>query len=176
MRLDPKYFNLFLVICAVITAIAIVLSTFHYASEQQETFREELENADLSDWKFRQYMRDDSLSVSEFAGSPVVIHFWSTWSDMSLELHSTFKEIKEENPQLVILAAASRDADKKVEEYIGQTSYDFIYVDGTPIYQDLMVPGLPSQIFVNRQGRIESQNVGKDPEAIRSKVNELINR
>lgn len=176
MRLDPKYFNLFLFVCAALTAIVIIISTFHYASKQQETFKEELEDADLTEWNFRQYTKEDSLSIDELLGSPAVIHFWSTWSDLSLELHEAFQDFKREHPELIILAAASRDADKKVMEHIEQTSYDFIYIDGTPLYQDLMVPGLPSQIFVNREGRIQSQNVGKDTRAIKRKVDELLNR
>jgi hypothetical protein len=39
-----------------------------------------------------------------------------------------------------------------------------------------MVPGLPSQLFVNRDVVIVDQNVGKDVDAIREKTDQLLNR
>lgn len=175
MRLDPKHFNLFLVVCAVITALVIILSTIRYASNQKETFREEIRNAELSSWNLYHYESGDSLSVNHFKGSPVIIHFWSTWSDLSLELHKEMNKLKSDSPELIVVAAAARDANELVKEHISSTAFDFVYLDGTPLYQDLMVPGLPSQLFVNRDGKIVDQNVGKDTTAIRQKVNKLLN-
>jgi thiol-disulfide isomerase/thioredoxin len=176
MKLDQKYFVPFLLICAALTGIVIVLSTLNYASNQRETFREEIENTELSDWKLYHYESGDSLSLSRFEGSPMILHFWSTWSDLSMELHDVMSDLKKDYPELVIVAAASRDAPELVEQHIAGTSYDFFYLDGTPLYQELMVPGLPSQLFVNRDVVIVDQNVGKDVDAIREKTDQLLNR
>lgn len=176
MRLDPKYFNLFLVVCAAITILVITFSTLRYASNQKETFREEIENAELSSWNLYHYESGDSLSITDFSGSPVIIHFWSTWSGLSLELNKEMQQLKLDSPELIVVAAAARDAKEMVEEHISSVNNDFVYLDGTPLYQDLMVPGLPSQLFVNREGKIVDQNVGKDSEAIRRKANQLLNR
>lgn len=176
MRLDPKYFNLFLGICAAITVLVIIFSTLKYASNQKETFREEIENADLSSWNLYHFETGDSLSVTHFKGSPIIIHFWSTWSDLSMELHKEMHQLKLDSPELIVVAAAARDGNELVQEHIKANEYDFVYLDGTPLYQDLMVPGLPSQLFVNREGKIVDQNVGKDSKAIRQKVNQLLNR
>lgn len=176
MRLDQKYFVPFLLICAALTAIVIVLSSLNYASNQRETFREEIEQTNISEWKLYHYTSGDSLSLSQFEGSPVIVHFWSTWSDLSLDLNSEMHQLKSEFPTLIIAAAASRDAENLVEEHIQSTNFDFVYVDGTPLYQELMVPGLPSQLFVNHRGVIVDQNVGKDVEAIRTKAMKLLNR
>ncbi|WP_340106423.1 TlpA family protein disulfide reductase [Rhodohalobacter sp. 8-1] len=176
MRLDQKYFIPFLLICAALTAIVIFLSSLNYASNQRETFREEIEEASISEWKLYHYASGDSLSFSQFKGSTVIVHFWSTWSDLSLELNSVMSQLQSEFSGIVIVAAAARDAENLVEEHIQTTDFDFVYVDGTPLYQELMVPGLPSQLFINRQGTIVDQNVGKDVEAIRQKARELVNR
>lgn len=175
MRLDTKYFNRFLLICAVITAVVIVLTTLQYDSNRQETFREEISGADLAEWTLYHYASGDSLSLDRYEGAPAVIHFWSTWSDLSMELNDLFGQIKTENPELVIVAAAARDADELVDEYRIEHSYTFEYVNGTPLYQDLMVPGIPAQLFVNADGEIVGQNVGKDVEAIRREVQNLLN-
>lgn len=176
MRLDQKYFAPFLLICAALTAIVIVIGSLNYASNQRHTFREEIENTHLSDWKFYSYAEGDSLSVSQFEGSPVIIHFWSTWSDLSMELNGVMSDLKNEFPDLVVVAAASRDAPELVEQHIAGTDFDFTYLDGTPLYQELMVPGLPSQLFVNRNGTIVDNNVGKDVAIIREKTRQLLNR
>lgn len=176
MRLDQKYFIPFLLICAALTAIVIILSSLNYASNQRETFREEIEETSISKWNFYHYASGDSLSFSRFDGSPVIVHFWSTWSDLSLELNSVMNLLQIDFPDLVIVAAAARDAENLVEEHIQSTDFDFIYVDGTPLYQELMVPGLPSQLFINRNGTIVDQNVGKDADAIRNKARQLLNR
>jgi len=173
MRLEQKYFIPFLLICAAITAIVIVITSLNYASNQRETFREEVTETDLSNWEFYHYVSDDSVSVSQFEGSPVVVHFWSTWSDLSLELNSLMRDLKADYPELIIIAAASRDAPRLVEQHIAGTDFDFYYLDGTELYQELMVPGLPSQLFINRNGVIVDQHVGKDVEAIREKTRQL---
>lgn len=176
MRLEQKYFVPFLLVCALLTAIVIVITSLNYASNQRETFREEASETDLSGWKLYQYRTGDSLSMAQFEGSPVVIHFWSTWSELSIELNDEMSRLKSDFPDLVILAAASRDAEEKVQDYLNGTDYNFIFADGTPLYQELKVPGLPSQLFVNRQLSIVDQNVGRDPEAIRQKVQQLIDQ
>jgi|AntRauTorcE11898_2_1112593.scaffolds.fasta_scaffold04507_2 thiol-disulfide isomerase/thioredoxin len=176
MRLDQKYFVPFLLICAALTAVVIFLSSLNYASNQRETFRAEIEETKLSEWDLYQYETGDSLSISQFEGSPVIVHFWSTWSDLSLELNSVMDGLQSEFPDLIIVAAASRDAAQLVEEHIQTTDFDFVYLNGTPLYQDLKVPGLPSQLFINRNGIIVDQHVGKDAELIRAKARQLLNR
>jgi len=174
MRLDQKYFVPFLLICAALTAIVIFISSLNYASNQRETFRTEIEETTLSEWNLYQYETGDSLSISQFEGSPVIIHFWSTWSDLSLELNTVMGGLQAEFPDLIIVAAAARDAAQLVEEHIQTTNFDFVYLNGTPLYQDLKVPGLPSQLFVNRSGIIVDQHVGKDAEVIRAKAKQLM--
>jgi len=176
MKLDQKYFIPFLLVSALLTGIVIVVSSLNYASNQRETFREEIEETDLSEWKLYHYSSGDSISISQFNGSPVVIHFWSTWSDLSMELNDVMSELKRDYPELIVVAAASRDASELVREHMAGTDYDFFYLDGTSLYQELMVPGLPSQLFINRDGNIVDQNVGKDVVAIREKTHELLNR
>ncbi len=173
MRIDPKYFNLFLAICAAVTLVIIIVSTIYYASKQQETFRQEISKADLSQWSFYNYSSGDSLSFDQFRGRPVVIHFWATWSDMSMDLNETLSRLKSEQPDIVILAAAARDGEEQVKEYMRDQSHDFVYVHGTELYQGLKVPGVPSQLFVGQNGEIRDHLVGNDPEEMEQKLRQL---
>lgn len=176
MRLDPKYFNRFLGICAAITVAAIVLSTFYYASKQQTRFINHVAESTPEEWRMYHYSEQDTVSMDRFSGRPVVVHFWATWSDMSMELNRLLNRIKAENPELVVIAAATRDGDDLVKEYIENHSHNFVYVDGTPLYQDLMVPGVPSQLYLDREGSVVDQLVGSDREELQEKIEKLITR
>lgn len=171
MRLDPKYFNLFLVICAVVTAFAIVFGTFSYISNQRDIFKSEIKNTDLSDWNFKQYSAPDSLSIDQFKGTPIVILFWSTWSDKSKEINQKIQNDYNDRP--VIIAAAVRDGDQQVLDYMEANNYSFKYIDGTSFYHDLKVPGVPSQLFINSDGEIVDQHVGQDMEQLDQKIRQL---
>jgi len=176
MRLDPKYFNHFLGGCAVVSVFVIFIFTVLYVSGQQETLREEIERADLDEWKLYHYTTGDSLSPGQFRGSPAIIHFWATWSDMSMTINEELHERQQESADLVIIAAAARDGEVQVMDYINSVPYDFIFVNGTALYQGLMVPGLPSQLFVSREGEIVDHLVGNDPEKRGRKIQSLMGR
>lgn len=174
MRLDPKYFNLFLFVCGVLTLIIIVFGTIRYVSNQQETFKEHLAETNLSEHYFMEYASDDSLSIAQFSGEPVVIHFWSTWSGKSMEINEVLKDFKSENDELVVIAAAARDGEELILEYMIEHSLPFHFVNGTDIYLDLLVPGLPSQILINRGGKVVNTQVGADSEQLLQKLRELV--
>lgn len=174
MRLDPKHFNVFLGICAVITAVVIFFGTVLYVSNQQKTFKQEIDKTDLNEWKMIQYANGDTLSMNQFEGEPVVILFWSTWSEMSMSVNESLHNLKQEENHFVVIAAATRDGDELVKEYIDSVPYDFIFVNGTSLYHDLMVPGLPSQLFLNRKGEIVDHLVGNDSEKRKQKIQSLL--
>lgn len=174
MRLDPKYFNLFLVVCGFLTLIVIVFGTIRYVSNQQETFKENLDATDLSEHHFMEYASDDSLSITEFSGDPVVIHFWSTWSGRSKEINEVLREFKSDNEDLVVIAAAARDGEELIVEYMNDHSFPFYFVNGTDIYLDLLVPGLPSQIMIDRSGEVVDTQVGADSEQLLQKLEALV--
>ncbi len=176
MRLDPKYFNLFLGVCAIVTIVVIFLSTILYVSNQQETFREKIENAELSEWKMFHYASGDSITTDQFKGSSVIIHFWSTWSDMSMEINEELHQLEQNRDDIVVIAAAARDGDELVKEYMSSVPYNFVFVNGTPLYQEMMVPGLPSQLYVDRDGEIVDHLVGDDPEKREQKIQSLLGR
>src|SRR5690554_7478083 len=112
MRIDPKYFNLFIAVCAVITLVVIVFGTINYSNNQVADFRENLEMVQLDTLSFKSYSSSDSLHLSHHSGNPVVIQFWSTWSDKSQDVNLRIEEIRKENPELEVIAAAVRDGDE----------------------------------------------------------------
>jgi len=174
MRLDPKYFNLFLGICAILTLIVIIWGTIRYVNNQQIRFERNLQEINLSEIYFQEYATGDSLSVKEFRGEPVVIHFWSTWSERSMNVNIHIENVVKENPELVVLAAAARDDADMVIEYMEEYEFPFRFVNGTDYYLDLLVPGLPSQIFIDKNGEIVGSQVGSDSDELRTNLENLL--
>lgn len=174
MRLDPKYFNLFIAICAGLTLVAIIFYTIRYSQTQIRDFRQNMESVRANELSFRSYTETDSLHISDLKGSPAVIQFWSTWSGKSHAVNIFLNDFKREHPDLQIVAAVVRDDESLVLEYIKNHSYPFNFVDGTAFYQTVYVPGTPSQIFINSSGEYVDFNIGDDTEKLELKLTELL--
>ncbi|MEX0994356.1 MAG: TlpA disulfide reductase family protein [Balneolaceae bacterium] len=174
MRLDPKYFNLFLACCALVTIAVILYATIRYHQQQENIFRNNIESYDLSELYLSHVTRADSVQVPEFKGQPLIIDFWASWSDKSQKVHTALGEAAGRYPDLKILAAAVRDDTSQILDYINRHDYPFSYVAGTGFYQELQVPGIPSQIFIDRSGRYFDLQIGDDIEELNMKIEALM--
>ncbi|MEX2368552.1 MAG: TlpA disulfide reductase family protein [Balneolaceae bacterium] len=174
MRLDPKYFNLFLACCAAVTIAVILYGTIRYHQKQEDTFRENIESFDLHSLSLSYVADSDSVRVHDFQGAPLIIDFWSTWSDKSRDVHTTLAEAAGNYSGLKILAASVRDDEELVLDYIHRHGYPFIYVEGTEFYHQMQVPGIPSLIFIDRSGTYVDLQVGNDPEQLNLNIEALV--
>lgn len=174
MRLDPKYFNLFIGICAVITLLVILFSTFRYVENQEEMFEVSLHQTEIENRKLAYINQSDSLRIGDFQGDPVVIHFWATWSGKAKNMHSALSAIAAKHPDLKVVAASVKDGKELIKEYISETEYPFIYVDGTDLFHDLQVPGVPSQIILKRDGTVSDMQVGEGADVLSDKIDKVL--
>lgn len=174
MRIDPKYFNLFIGICALIAVPVIIYSTFRYSQQQEADFKENISAIRVDTLSFRSFSEADSLFLSGVPEQPIIIHFWSTWSDKSKDVNNFLKGYYNNNENLLVVAAAVRDSDEKIRQYINQNDYPFYFVEGTGLFQELMVPGMPSQIFINTQKELSDSHIGNDTLEIKIKLENLL--
>lgn len=174
MRIDPKYFNRFIAICALITAAVIIYSTIRYSQRQVTGFESNVSEILPDTLSFRSFSAQDSLHLNTIENRPVIIHFWSTWSDKSIEVGEFLNSYSSDHNSLVVIAAAVRDGDELVKEYIAQHPKPFHFVEGTDVYQSLLAPGMPTQIFINRKKEIFDIHVGNDTMEIEKKLNLLL--
>ncbi len=174
MRLDPKYFNLFIAICAVLTLFVIVYGTISYSNTQATEFRKSIAEVQLDTLAFASYPAElDSVYVSDVKGSPAVIQFWSTWSGKSLHVNSFLESYQAEHPDLVIVAATVRDGEQQIIKHIQSSGAKFLFVEGTSFFQKLLVPGVPSQIIIDREGKLFDTQIGDDTVALGEKLDRL---
>lgn len=174
MRLDPKYFNLFIGICALLTLIVIVWGTINYSQKQEREFRENISEIEIDTLSFHMYSSADSLKIGDEAGKPIIIQFWSTWSGKSMMIHSFLDEYQAENPELMVVAASVKDAEELIQEYIDEQNYNFYYVEGTGFFQELLVPGVPSSILIYKNGKLIDTQVGDDTESLKVLLDKLM--
>lgn len=176
MKLDPKYFNLFIAVCAVITLVVILFGTMSYHINQEKILRDNIADTDLEQVVLQYIVESDSLTLSELKGVPVLIDFWATWSGKAQNTHRIIDELQQHHPDLKVIAAAVRDDEQMVRDYIGDHNFDFTYVIGTEFYHKLQVPGVPSQIMIDKQGRFFDFQIGENREVLERKVKLLIEK
>lgn len=164
MKIDPKYFNHFAVIMAVFAMIAITYFTISYAGNQRTDFESTLgSGAELYNEWFVKIDGSDSLRAVDFKDRIVIIDFWATWSDPSLESRNELVKIVTSLPDSlrpVVIAASVRDADETIAEYTSTSDHEFINVRGTELFQKMKVPGVPTQVIFSPGGRIIESRIG----------------
>ena len=103
----------------------------------------------------------DSLRGIDFKGKFVIIDYWSTWSDPSIESHTElWSLIQDYSDMFIVIAAGVRDANETIIEYATEKPYPFYYVQGTNAFQNLKVPGVPSQAIYMPSGSLLQLRVG----------------
>lgn len=180
MKIDPKYFNLFAGTVAFFALVSIVYFTIRYADNQRGDFIETVgDGRELYQTWFFEISSGDSIRASQFADQIVVIDFWATWSGPSVESHKILQDIVSPiNSQIVIIAAGVRDDKDSIEAYATEHAYPYRFVQGTGVFQELKVPGVPSQVIFAPGGRLIDVRVGyKSPDdynVLRNMISDLL--
>lgn len=169
MRIDPKFFNRFMIFCALITMVVIVYSTIRYTSTQQREFKENAIAKEFNSLTLPGFAGDEDLDLSSLNGNPYVIHFWSTWSGMSIDMNHHLDMLYRQSPHVTIVGAVVRDGDEQIRSYRTENPHPFHFVDGTDLFHELKATGVPTQIFINSNGEAVDVQIGRDEE----KVSEL---
>jgi hypothetical protein len=176
MRIDPKYFNVFLVIVAVIAASLIAYFTMSNRTAEKAAFKDRMFAQDsLKTVWWQKVQSPDSLRITDFQGQFVVVDLWSNWSDASLESHQSLAEIHRQYPDtLTVLAAAVGMQEKEVLDYINKNRFPFHFVAGSKHFSDFYVPGLPAQMIYNPKGNLEQIFLGYSGESQYDSLKTLI--
>jgi len=162
MHIDPKYFNSFLFIVALIAAVIIALFSLNNRSSERAAFQKRVLSQDsLKTVWWPDVQQDDSVQIASFKGKFVVLDFWSNWSDASLESHKGLARLKGEYADtLQIIAAAVGLKKDEAISYIKKYRFPFHFVAGSKQFGAFSVPGLPALIIYNPKGEAEKVFLG----------------
>jgi thiol-disulfide isomerase/thioredoxin len=178
MRIDQKYFNLFVGVVGGVAIIAIIFFNIRYATNQRTEFIETIgDGKQLYNTWIVNVSGSDSVKASNFKGKFVIIDFWATWSGPSVQSHIRLWEtIEQSDKEVVVLAATIKDGGDDALYYAHQHPYDFIYLNGTNVFQSLFVPGVPTQIAYNPEGELLYVRVGYSRPGDYDALKDVLNR
>lgn len=176
MRLDQKYFVPFIIICTLLGALLIAVSTYYFQKNKENQFLQRVQQTkSLETYKLPLEFSGDSIQVSQFKSKYVVLNFWASWSDFSSQMHESLSELNRKYPgSITVIAASVRDGIGQVDEYRSKTDYPFKFVEGTPLYDSLKIPGVPANIIFDSWKKVIDVQVGyQDSLQVRKALSEL---
>lgn len=118
----------------------------------------------------------EPVSLSEFAGKPVVINFWSTWCGPCKFEHPLLQQAATQNPDVSFLGVIYSDDPDKVRTYLKRagSAYPNLVDDGSRTAIDYGVTGVPESFFVDRTGKIVHKEAGPlSPTVLQAKLQEV---
>lgn len=178
MRIDPKYFNVFLIIVAVVGAVVIALYTYANLTGDERIFKERIAAQDSLQTVYWQSVVDnDSLRISDFRGDYVVLDFWTDRSSASVASQKKLAEVKAEyGNDLKVIAAAVVREEQDVRSYIRENDYPFLFVNGTNHFSSFHVPAIPAQLVFEPGGTLHSVFIGYRSSAQYDSLRSIIDR
>jgi thiol-disulfide isomerase/thioredoxin len=101
--------------------------------------------------------------LSEHQGSVVLINLWASWCGPCVVEMPDVNQLKQENPELVVLAVNVSDDISDAHAYINETGYDFTWIidESGEISSLYPTDGIPYTIIVDKSGIISSIHLGK---------------
>lgn len=163
MKLNPKYFNLFIFIVAFVSLLWIGYGTMTYKDTQIERYRVYIDAYDsLITAKLPLIMDEGSISISDYEGSYVFVQFWSGWSEKSKLM---MNEIESSNviDSLVLIKAMVKD---DIEQFKSMNADSGLFVNGTEYYNRIRTPGMPGYLLFDKTSNLISLGVGYSEGAI----------
>ena len=99
-----------------------------------------------------------NISLSDYQGKPVILHFWATWCPYCKKLQPKLVALEKKYQDSGIkIVSISFNEDEGVlpQDEIQSRGYDFITaVNGEPVVKLYGVRGTPTTFFINRQGKV----------------------
>jgi thiol-disulfide isomerase/thioredoxin len=97
------------------------------------------------------------ISLSDYHGKPVILHFWATWCPYCKKLQPKLVELEKKYQSSgikIVSISFNEDDGATPQDEIKKRGYDFITaVKGELVANHYGVSGTPTTFFINRQGK-----------------------
>jgi thiol-disulfide isomerase/thioredoxin len=100
----------------------------------------------------------NSISLADYQGKPVILHFWATWCPYCKKLQPKLVELEEKYKKSgveIVAISFNEDDGAHPQDSIKQRGYKFITaVQGDKVAKQYGVKGTPTTFFINRSGKV----------------------
>jgi len=107
-----------------------------------------------------------SISLSDYQGKPVILHFWATWCPYCKKLQPKLVELEKKYQSSgikIVSISFNEDDGATPQDEIKNRGYDFITaVKGELVANQYGVRGTPTTFFINRQGEAIYKSTSSD--------------
>jgi len=108
----------------------------------------------------------ETISLSDYQGKPVILHFWATWCPYCKKLQPKLVELEKKYQSSgikIVSISFNEDDDATPQDEIKKRGYDFITaVKGESVVKMYGVRGTPTTFFINRQGKAIYKSTSSD--------------
>ncbi|MCZ6828528.1 MAG: TlpA disulfide reductase family protein [Gammaproteobacteria bacterium] len=110
----------------------------------------------------------DEVSLSDFQGQPLVLHFWATWCPYCKKLQPGLQRLGRDYKEagLVVLGISfSEDDGAQPQAVLRQRGLSFTtLIEGDSVASLYAVRGTPTTFFIDREGNIVAVTNTSDPD------------
>ena len=108
----------------------------------------------------------ESISLSDYQGKPVILHFWATWCPYCKKLQPKLVELEEKYQQSgikIVSISFNEDDDALPQDEIASRGYNFITaVNGDEVAMRYGVKGTPTTFFINKDNQVVFKSTSSD--------------
>lgn len=154
-QLSENKFKPFILIITIGLTVLILWFTISYRSNQLSEFHKNVQNSDsLNYYRVYDYKSDTEWSGKSILGNKKIV-FIAAWSDKSIKVLSTLV------PDSSYVIALVKDDIAYLTQKIDTSKFKYI-VNGTKIYQNWSIPGLPTMLSTDSQRIVRHIFVGEN--------------
>lgn len=131
------------------------------------------------DFTMKRLDTGEPVTLSSFAGKPIVINFWATWCGPCKQEHPVIEwGAKRWGKDVQFLGVVFEDNEENTKAFLAQNGWSItqLYDPKSTVAVDYAVAGVPETYFINRQGVIVSKYAEgpMDPETMTRKIAEIL--
>lgn len=173
MRIDSRFFNRVMIIAAIFGMVLIAWFTISMRKSQYVDFEKEWTGSKEWNQSFVRMVGSNDSTRLRNINKPMVIYFWSGWSDLSIKGLSELVAIMPNN-EVILAPIVKDDEDAAVSRISTEISNRVNFSMGTFWYLEKKVPAIPTAIYIDSAGVIQHIRIGYEDTTIVKKHLEKI--
>ena len=165
-------------ILATLVLIMFIVGGYVLASSHQHNESDPEETQQLLDEAVFTSLDGADVSLSDYRGKTVLIDIWETWCTPCLQSFPTLQDLMDDYPDDFLVLAVSpgyMDSHDDVVEFVQHNDYDFKFVFGEQLAEQLNVQSIPYKVYVGPSGEYLETSLGtRGPEGDYEKTRKII--